>query len=171
MIGLLNRIVAVAARIALAIGIAMLAVSLAAVCYGVVMRYGLNAPVTWTDELVGYLLVYIVMLGAAETVRRGDSIAVDVLSERFGPRGRRAVEIFGMAAVVLVGGVVMTTGWDMVAFSARIGRLSEGYLVIPLAWAQFAVPLGGGLLALAGLNRLLAALAGRAPPGGHGHPS
>lgn len=161
MIRLLDRIVGIVARVALAIGMAMLAVALVAVCYGVAMRYVLNAPVTWADELVGYLLVYIVMLGAAESLRRGEVIAVDVLSERFGRRGRRAVEVFGMAAVVLVGGVLMTTGWDMVAFSARISRLSEGYLAVPLAWTQFAIPLGGGLIALAGLGRLLATLAGR----------
>lgn len=163
MIRLLDRVVTLVSRAALAIAILMLAVALVSVCYGVFMRYGLNRPVTWVDELVGYLLVYIVMLGAAETLRSGEVISVDLLSERFGRRGRLAVELFGMAAVVVVGAVLASTGWDMVAFSARISRLSEGYLAIPLAWTQFSVPLGGVLIALAGLNRLLAALAG--PPG------
>ena len=170
MLTLADRAVGAVAKTALAAAMVLLAVSLAAVCYGVFMRYVLNDPVVWTDELVSFLLVYIVMLGAAETLRRGELLAVDVLSERFSPRGRQAVEVAGMAVVMAVGGVLISSGSDMVQFSARINRLSEGYLAVPLAWTQFAIPLGGGLLVLAAASRLLGVLTGRVAlgPGGHG---
>ena len=146
MLTLADRAVGAVAKTALAAAMVLLAVSLAAVCYGVFMRDVLN-----------------------ETLRRGELLAVDVLSERFGPRSRQAVEVAGMAVVMAVGGVLISSGADMVQFSARINRLSEGYLAVPLAWTQFAIPLGGGLLALAAASRLLGVLTGRVVLGHGGH--
>lgn len=137
----------------------MLVAATGIVGYGVVMRYVLGTPEPWTDELVSYLLVYIVMLAAAEVVRRGDSISVDLLTTRLSARGRRWVEVWGMAMVVIVAAVWAYSGWDMVAFSARIRMVSEGYLAIPLTWTQFSIPLGGALIGLAALHRLVRTLA------------
>jgi len=169
MLDAIDRMIGWVARAALALCVAMVLGGGLVVCYGVFMRYVLNQPVTWSDELVGYLLVYMVMLGAAETIRRGDLISVDLVSERFGPRGRRAVEIVGMAAVFAVGLVLLKTGLDMLAFSARINLRSQGYLAIELVYTQAALPIGGALIALTGLNRFVRALAGRALPATGGH--
>ena len=53
----LDRLVRGVARLAIALAAVALLASLFLVCYSVVMRYFLNQPVPWVDELVGYLLV------------------------------------------------------------------------------------------------------------------
>ena len=50
--------------------------------YAVVLRYFLNRPVAWTDELVAYLVVFLVMLAGAEVMRRGEHLSVDLVSAR-----------------------------------------------------------------------------------------
>ena len=54
------------------------------VAYAVVMRYVFNSAPTWVDDSVGFILVGIVMLGAATTLRQGGHINVDMLTERLG---------------------------------------------------------------------------------------
>ena len=47
------------------------------IIYAIFQRYVLNTPLKWGDEMVGYLLVTLVLAGAAEAMRRGDHIAID----------------------------------------------------------------------------------------------
>ena len=88
--------------LSLAVG-ALVSVMLAFIVgYSVLMRYLFNHPQTWTDELSGYLLVLIVMMGLAEALRRGDHIGVDLLTSRLSEKGRRLIEIWGMLAVIVI---------------------------------------------------------------------
>lgn len=49
-------------------------------------RYILNRPLLWTDEVNGFLVVAIGFLGAAETLRQGKHIVIEVITERLNPR-------------------------------------------------------------------------------------
>jgi len=147
-------------------GAGLLLVMTAAVGYGVVLRYLFNRPQVWTDELVGYLLVVLVMAGAADVLRRGEHIGVDLVTERLSPKARRLAEIWGMAAVVLVSGCLAAAGWELAEFSYSVGLFSDGYLEVPMWLPQAAVPIGAALLAIAALNRLLRLLFGLNGPAG-----
>ena len=143
------------ARAASALGAVLVIAMTFIVGYGVAMRYLFNRPQVWTDELCGYLLVLLVMLGVAETLRRGEHISVDLLTERLGPRAQRWVEVWGMLAVIGVAAVLLVSGWDMVSFSAMVGLYSQGYLEAPMWLPQATIPLGAALLLVVALNRLL----------------
>lgn len=145
-----------------AAGIAALSIlaSLLLVCYSVGMRYAFNDPVPWVDEAVGYVLVASVMFAIAEALRKGEHIAVDILTERLGPRAKRVVHVMGLVAVIATAGVLMIEGWAMVAFSQMIGIRSIGYLDIPIWTVQLMVPLGGALLLLAALAEFVRLSAG-----------
>jgi C4-dicarboxylate transporter DctQ subunit len=126
------------------IGALLLLIMTAVVGYSVALRYLFNRPQVWTDELVGYLLVVLVMAGATEALRRGEHIGVDLITERLSARGRRLAEV--------------------AAFSHSVGLISVGYLEVPMWLPQAAVPAGAGLLALAAFNRLLRLLVGLENP-------
>jgi C4-dicarboxylate transporter DctQ subunit len=155
---LFARLLAAATAAGLIVG-AMLVLALTGIVgYSVGMRYLLGQPQTWSDELVGYLMVSMVMLGAAEALRRGEHIEVDLLTERLTQRWRRIAKIWGQIATAFVASVLMVAGGEMVAFSASVGLLSDGYLEVPMWIPQLAVPLGAGLLlltALGGVIRLM----------------
>ena len=152
--------------VAMALAALSVLVSLVLVCYSVAMRYFFARPEPWVDEAVGYVLVASVSFAIAEALRKGEHISVDILTERLGSRGQRFVQVLGLLAVTLTAIILVSEGWEMVAFSRMAGIRSIGYLAIPIWTAQALVPAGGALLlmaALAELLRLAAGLPGEAP--------
>lgn len=141
----------------------LLLLSLALVAWSVLMRYFLNQPIPWVDELVGYLLVGLVMLAAGDALRRGEHISVDLLTDRLRPRGRRVSAALGQLAVLIAGLALVQGGWQTAAFSRMLGIYSTGYLAIPIYLPQLLVPLGGALLALAALMGLVRMALGLPP--------
>ena len=149
--------------LSLAVG-ALVSVMLAFIVgYSVLMRYLFNHPQTWTDELSGYLLVLIVMMGLAEALRRGDHIGVDLLTSRLSEKGRRLIEIWGMLAVIAFSTILLTSSWQMVAFSYSVGLISDGYVEAPMWLPQSTQLIGFSLLILAAVNRLIQLLTGFDP--------
>ena len=160
---LLDRIVGALAALGLALAAIGLIASMFLVAYSVVMRYFLNQPVSWVDEFVGYLLVMSVMLAAADALRHGDHIAVDVVTERLGARGRHVVALMGLAAAALAAGLLAVEGWGMVAFSRMVGLLSNGHLEVPMWIPQLAVPVGAALLGATAVVAFFLTLLGGTP--------
>lgn len=154
-IGAVERLVDGLARLAAGLAALIALALLAIVAYGVVMRYLFVAPQVWTDETATFLLVLMVMLGLAEVLRRDEHIAVDLVTSRLGPRGRRLVGIWSMLAVLAVSGVLFASAWKMVAFSSMVGLVSSGHMEVPMWIPQASLLLGMALLMLAAANRLL----------------
>lgn len=160
----LDRLTALASKLFIALGAAITVVMALSITYSVFLRYVLNTPQTWTDELMGYLMVAVVMFGLGETVRRGDHINVDLLTARLGPRGQVAARIWGLVAMIAFAAVLLHRSWDMVAFSRMVELLSDGYLAMPIWIPQSSLLVGFSLMILASLNQLLRILFGLEEP-------
>jgi C4-dicarboxylate transporter, DctQ subunit len=157
-----ERLTGTLCRFALGLSAIALLASFALVVYSVAMRYFVNQPIPWVDELVGYLLVGIVMLAAADALRRGEHIAVDLVTDRLGYRGRLITTFASLVAVAIVGLVFVVGGLDTASFTRMLGIRSTGYLAVPMHWPQLLIPVGGLLLlvaAIGGLIRLFLGLA------------
>ena len=154
-LALLERIDALLANTAAALGALLVLATVALVTYSVAMRYLFGTPQTWTDELVGYFLVYVVMLGVAAAMRRGEHINVDLVTARLPVAAQRVVECAGLVVVIAVCIALAVSGYQMVRFSLDVGLVSDGYVEAPM-WIPQAAVLGGYLrLALSATNRLL----------------
>lgn len=167
----LAALVGALARLGVALAAASLLASMALIGYSVVMRYFLNQPVPWIDELAGYLLVASVMLAAADALLEGEHISVDVLVARLSARGRHRCALGGLVAVLAAAALLAVEGADMVAFSRMVDLKSNGYLALPLWLPQALVPAGAVLMALAAVVAFVAAWrAGpdAQAPSGHG---
>ena len=123
--------------------------------YSVFQRYVLGTPLTWTDELSGFLVVAIVMLGAADTLRRGEHISVDLLSSKAVGGTKKILTVWGFVATAFVSAVLLISAWAAVEFSWNIGVYSDGYLEAPLWIPQSFMLVGGGLLLLLCIMRIL----------------
>jgi len=165
----LGRVVAVLASAATALAGVGLLLSLALIGWAVVMRYVFNAAPVWVDEVVGFLLVAMVMLAAAQTLRRGEHIAVDVLVERLSARGKRWTRVWAALATLAITAVLIVNGWDTAMLARRLGLLTEGNLEWPTWWLMLLIPAGGCLLALAAVEALWRALAGLPPTASAAH--
>lgn len=158
----LERIVALIARVAGALGGVATVSCLFLVGYAVGMRYLAGQPVPWTDKVAGWLVIGLVMLTAAEVQRRFEHIGVDILLNRMPPRLARFSHLIGAASVALVAAVLLDAGLEMVAFSRMVGMMSdlEG---VPIWWVQALMPTGAALLLVVASCQVLLFLAGRTP--------
>ena len=152
-----DRLVRRLARLGIALAAIALLVSLALIVYSVAMRYVLNQPVAWVDELVGYLLVATVMLAAADALLEGEHIAVDIVTERLSSRGRRLTLLGGLVAVAASAVLLAVEGADMVRFSKMVGLMSNGYMAVPMWIPQLLVPTGAALMLAAAVVAFIAA--------------
>lgn len=134
---------------------------LAIVSYSVFMRYVLGTPVTWSDELSGYLVIALVMFGAAEALLKGDHFGVDLLTAKLQRAGARRVRIWGLVAVALVGSAILYSAYLMVRFSVDYGMYSEGYLEMPMWIPQTALIIGSVLLIVTALACIIIRLSNR----------
>lgn len=150
-----ERIVGAMTWIATALSAAGVLAALAFVMYGVIMRYIFNDAPTWVDDTVGYMLVGIVMLAAATTMRQGAHINVDILTGRLTGMRRRIADGWSMLAVLVFSIVLIVNGWETAMFSRMLGLNTTGNVEVPVFWLQLLMPLGGVLLLLASIEGLL----------------
>ncbi len=134
---------------------ALVILTLAITGFSVFRRYVLGTPLTWSDELSGFLVVAIVMLGTAEVFRKNEHISVDIITGKLIGTQRWLIDIWSNVAVVIVAGVLFASGYNAVQFSRKIGVYSDGYLEAPLWIPQSFVLIGAGLLLLLALARIL----------------
>ena len=137
--------------------------SLVMVAYAVVMRYVFNSAPTWVDDSVGFILVGIVMLGAATTLRQGGHINVDMLTDRLGAVGKRRAEMWATFSVLLVSLILIVNGWQTAMSSRAIGISTSGNVELPVYLLELLLPLGGVLMLLVSLEALLRLALGLPP--------
>jgi TRAP-type C4-dicarboxylate transport system permease small subunit len=150
-----ERIVGAITWVATALSAAGVLAALAFVAYGVVMRYVFNSAPSWVDDTVGYMLVGIVMLAAATTLRQGAHISVDILTGKLTGARRRIADAWSMLAVLAFSVVLIVNGWQTAMFSKMLGLNTTGNVEIPVYLLQLFMPLGGVLLLLASIEALL----------------
>lgn len=150
-------------KAAMAVSAAALLASVALIGWSIVMRYVFNRPPVWVDEVIGFLLVGIVMLAAADVLRRGEHIGVDVLTANLRGRARLWAQAWASLAALAVGLLLVVNGWQTAMFSRLLDVRADGYLEVPVYWLMLLLPLGGVLLALTAAEAL-ARLATGSPP-------
>jgi len=159
----LGRVVSWTTGAAIALSAAGLLVSLALIGWAVVMRYLFNRAPVWVDDLVGFLLVGIVMCAAAQVLRRGEHIAVDVFTEKLSGRAARLAQGWALAAALLVSVILMANGWQTAMQSRQFGIVAEGRLEWPIWLLMMLLPIGGALMALVSLEALWRLVLGLPP--------
>ena len=108
----------------------------------VVGRYAFNAPTEWADELSGYLVSGIAFLAAAYSLRRGDLVAMSIMSDRMPPRWRYAGQSVGLLVSVGVLALIVYHVGDYVMATHAASVVSNSSWRVPL-WIPRAVILCG----------------------------
>lgn len=160
----LDRAAAILAAVMAWAGAVVLLGLTGVIFYGVVRRYVFGTPVTWTDELAGYATVLLVMLGAAEAMRRHENVEVDLLTTRLGRRAARLTALWSTAVVIVVAAVLLHGGLEMISFARMVGLISDGYLEMPMWIPQASIALGMAALLVVAVVRLVRLLSGREAP-------
>ena len=129
------------ARVHALVAVALFAALTAVVALQVVNRLVLHLPITWSEEIARFLFFWVVLLGAALSVRRRRHFVLDVSMGRFHPTGRLAHVLFdvlpdlavvGFLAFLLVVGLEYAwTGAFRTAPNSRVS-MAVVYAAIPV---------------------------------------
>ena len=145
---MIGRVARAASTVA---GVAVLAI-VALITYDVLMRYFLNEPQLFVDEIASFLQILIIFGGLAYTFRTGGHVRVDLLTTRLSGRARAWLRAFGLALSLAFLVIVIWTTAQSALTAYRYGRVST-VMLYPLWLPMLVIPLG---LALLGVVMLLA---------------
>jgi TRAP-type C4-dicarboxylate transport system permease small subunit len=115
-------------------------------------------PSRWTEELAGFQLSWVALLGAAWVLREGAHPGLDLVYQQLGPRLRQAADILGSTLVALFSLVVFVFGGlRLVVMTQQLGQRTAA-LGWPMAAVYSVVPMAGLLLALFAVEALVRTL-------------
>ena len=69
--------------------VALMAILVVDVLWQVISRYVLSSPSSFTDELAGFLLIWVGLFGSAYVAGKNEHLAIDLLVQRSGPRTKK----------------------------------------------------------------------------------
>lgn len=112
------------------------------VLWQVFTRFIISSPSAFTDEMAGYLLIWVGMLGAAYVTGQREHLAIDILIQKSPEKRKKkllaftflVVFVFALFVLVIGGGWLMYTRFMWDVRSAALGLpLGIVYAVLPLA--------------------------------------
>lgn len=126
-----------------------------AVFLQVLLRYVFTYAVDGLDEVPRYLFVWLVMIGAAAAMHRGEHTMLDYFRDRLPARGQALATVITQAAGIGLFLSLIKTSFVLVP-NAQL-QTSAG-LGLPLGYVYAAVPVGSALIILPMAWRLAAAI-------------
>lgn len=119
---------------------------------GVVSRYVFEEPIVWCDELASILFLWLAMLGSVVALRRDEHMRMTAVVGMVSPKVRAFLDVFAVAAAVAFLGLFIVPAYE---FAVDEVPISTPALDISNAWRASALPMGGALMILVALLRLV----------------
>ena len=141
--------------------IAIIAIGLLVLAQVLGRLVGLHLP--GSDDLTAYAVAASATLPLAYTFRHAAHIRVDVIIGRLAGRARHAFELLALAIASAVALLFAYACLDTLIDSWTFGEVAQGMLAVPIWMPQLALVTGSALFALALIDDLIVALAGKEP--------
>ena len=123
--------------------ILLMIVIVADVSWQVFTRFVLKNPSSFTEELAGFLLVWIGLLGSAYAFHSRAHLGIDILTSRWKGRKKRRLDVFVNGIVFLFSlSVLVGGGLRLVRLTYALGQISPA-LKIPMGYVYLVIPLSG----------------------------
>jgi TRAP-type C4-dicarboxylate transport system permease small subunit len=127
--------------------IILLSVLVIDVLWQVISRYLLSSPSSFTDELAGFLLIWVGVLGAAYVHGRQEHLAIDLLLQRSKPERQRKLIIIINVLILLFALSVMVIGGTWLVVTRFQLNVVSSALHLPLGYVYLVLPISGLLMA------------------------
>ncbi len=125
------------------------------ISFEIFMRYVLNSPTIWVDEMSRILQIWVVFLGASYVFKHGSMITITVFFKAPHTLQRRIVDTLSVMMLWLFMGVAVYYGFAMWLKATLAGHTTDTYLALPKWFTHAPVWIGGGLLMLQGVAQLV----------------
>jgi C4-dicarboxylate transporter DctQ subunit len=125
----------------------------------VVLRYVFHTGWSGSYEITIFALIWCTFIGASLGIKQNIHIGVDVLVLKFKPKHQRIIVTVAIVLCCIFGVVVAIKGFEFSKFISRSHLLSRD-LRIPMEIGYLAIPVGGVLICLRFIERLVYVLKG-----------
>ncbi|NIE66866.1 TRAP transporter large permease subunit [Burkholderia sp. Ax-1719] len=120
---------------------------------GIVARYALHDPLTWSDELASLLFLWLAMFGAVVALRRGEHMRMSSLVSRMKPDNSALFEAIAVVCSLIFLLLILVPAYDSAENDAIMTLPATG---ISQLWRTAALPVGAVLMAITAVVRLFA---------------
>ena len=125
----------------------------------VIARYVFRRPFIWGEEIILYLVIWLVFIGVPVAAWRHLHLRMDVVYEWFPPALRRVVGIVIALTTLWLCAQMVFLSWRVIAL-LQLNNQRSAAAGVPMFVVYWAIPIGFGLLALVSLVQLLGYLSG-----------
>ena len=116
-------------------------VALIALFFNVVLRYGFNYSLAWSEELVREVIIYTTFIGCSAAVKNRSMIKIDA-SVQLLPKLKMPLTYFSNLVVMIFAGMMIYYGWLMVVLQYRTHQKTI-IMEIPLVILYAILPVMG----------------------------
>ena len=130
-------------KILAVICIIMMALLVVDVLWQVVSRFVIGRPSAFTDELAGYLFIWVGLLGAAYVTGQRGHLAIDLLIQRSNGQFKKALIATTYIIVSLFALFVFVIGGGWLVYTRFLWDVRSAALGLPLGLIYSVVPISG----------------------------
>lgn len=119
-------------------------VALISLFFNVVLRYGFNYTLAWSEELVREVIIYTTFIGCGAAVKNRSMIKIDALVNMV-PRLKVPFTYFSNIVTMIFAVMMLYYGWQMAVLQAATHQKTI-ILQIPLVYLYAILPLMGATM-------------------------
>jgi C4-dicarboxylate transporter, DctQ subunit len=119
-------------------------VALISLFVNVVLRYGFNYSLAWSEELVREVIIYTTFIGSSVAIRQRSMIKIDA-SVQLIPKLKLPLTFFSHLATVIFALIMLVFGWKMAMLQLQTMQKTI-ILKIPYMYLYLILPVMGGLM-------------------------
>ncbi len=121
----------------------LMAVLVVDVLWQVFSRYVLTSPSSFTDELAGFLLIWVGLLGAAYVTGKNEHLAIDLLLQKSSEKRKHVLLLVIHILIALFAVFVLIIGGIWLVYTRFYLNVISAALLIPLGYVYIVLPLSG----------------------------
>lgn len=119
-------------------------VALLALFVNVVLRYGFNYSLAWSEELVREVIIYTTFIGCSAAIKNRSMIKIDALVQLV-PKLKVILNYFSNLVTLIFCGMMIYYGWIMAVLQYKTHQKTI-ILKIPLVYLYAILPLMGAMM-------------------------
>ena len=121
----------------------------------VVGRAVFNSPTQWAEELIRYVIIFAVFIGVSSVTKKDEHIRMSAIINLFPEKKRRILDIIIASLCLVFSVTILISGIFLVGDAWSSETLSEFGLNMPIYIPYLALPVGGGLMSLRLIGRII----------------
>lgn len=116
------------------------------VLWQVTSRFVICHPSSFTDELAGYLLIWVGLLGAAYATGQKQHLAIDLISKRLTEHRKRILDtIINSLIITFAVFILIIGGSNLVYITFHLNQISSA-LQLPVGYVYLVIPISGAFI-------------------------